>query len=313
MSDPVTNADIEDVLSSIRRLVAQDGEQDGATPPPPVASGRLVLTPALRVMDTAPPEEVVSADAQDDDRPEVDASQDAPSDLPAPELVEGHELADLPHDDSAKRNLEARIAELEAVIADTSGQFHQQWEQDGEEGTDNAGGTVDSFSWEDFAAPQADIKINPDAEIEEARMAEFVEPEPDHSDGDTIAAMPFLRRGFNLPYEEQGSDADEPAEAPAEQPEPELDDPEPRSQLVSDTIPEQVAPDLDAMSDLDDTTDEPAYEGQDFVVDEEALRALVVQIVHQELQGALGERITRNVRNLVRREIRRALTSQELE
>jgi len=43
------------------------------------------------------------------------------------------------------------------------------------------------------------------------------------------------------------------------------------------------------------------------------LRELVTEIVRQELQGALGERITRNVRKLVRREIHRALTSQELE
>ena len=47
--------------------------------------------------------------------------------------------------------------------------------------------------------------------------------------------------------------------------------------------------------------------------DEEALRDLVTEIVRQELQGGLGERITRNVRKLVRREIHRALASQELE
>jgi cell pole-organizing protein PopZ len=49
------------------------------------------------------------------------------------------------------------------------------------------------------------------------------------------------------------------------------------------------------------------------VLDEETLRELVAEIVRQELQGALGERITRNVRKLVRREIQRALTSNELE
>jgi len=35
--------------------------------------------------------------------------------------------------------------------------------------------------------------------------------------------------------------------------------------------------------------------------------------VRSELQGALGERITRNVRKLVRREIYRVLSSQEFE
>ena len=52
---------------------------------------------------------------------------------------------------------------------------------------------------------------------------------------------------------------------------------------------------------------------EDELLDEEALRDLVAEIVRAELQGALGERITRNVRKLVRREIHRALTAQELE
>lgn len=47
-------------------------------------------------------------------------------------------------------------------------------------------------------------------------------------------------------------------------------------------------------------------------LDEEMLRQLVIDIVRQELQGALGERITRNVRKLVRREIQRELNGQDL-
>ena len=56
-----------------------------------------------------------------------------------------------------------------------------------------------------------------------------------------------------------------------------------------------------------------AFGVEDQLMDEEALRDLVAEIVRAELQGALGERITRNVRKLVRREIHRALTAQELE
>jgi hypothetical protein len=51
----------------------------------------------------------------------------------------------------------------------------------------------------------------------------------------------------------------------------------------------------------------------DELLDEDALRDIVSEIVREELQGALGERITRNVRKLVRREIHRALAAQELE
>lgn len=56
---------------------------------------------------------------------------------------------------------------------------------------------------------------------------------------------------------------------------------------------------------------EPAEDDQPF--DEDALRDLVAEIVREELAGALGERITRNVRKLVRREIMRTLSTRDLE
>ena len=62
----------------------------------------------------------------------------------------------------------------------------------------------------------------------------------------------------------------------------------------------------------DDAT-KPARQADAEMLDEAALRDMVAEIVRQELQGALGERITRNVRKLVRREIHRALATQELD
>ncbi|WP_413872342.1 hypothetical protein [Albidovulum sp.] len=53
--------------------------------------------------------------------------------------------------------------------------------------------------------------------------------------------------------------------------------------------------------------------GEDGVIDMDMLRDLVAEIIREELQGALGERITRNVRMLVRREINRALEARGLE
>ena len=46
---------------------------------------------------------------------------------------------------------------------------------------------------------------------------------------------------------------------------------------------------------------------------EEALRDLVARIVREELKGALGERITRNLRKMIRREIARAVTARGAE
>lgn len=89
--------------------------------------------------------------------------------------------------------------------------------------------------------------------------------------------------------------------------------------------PEVAAPDTPAPEAAIDATAEPAAELADYlhaaandgdpalsgeedaVLDEETLRLLVAQIVREELKGQLGERITQQVRKLVRAEIAKAL------
>ena len=82
MSDPVTNVAIEDVLSSIRRLVSEDARVRPlglrAEPEAPDGpAGKLVLTPALRV--SAP------------------AADDAPEQDDAPPRVGNEIMQSLPH------------------------------------------------------------------------------------------------------------------------------------------------------------------------------------------------------------------------
>ncbi len=48
-------------------------------------------------------------------------------------------------------------------------------------------------------------------------------------------------------------------------------------------------------------------------IDEAVLRDLVRDLIREELSGSLGERITRNVRKLVRAEINRAITARNLD
>ncbi|MHA6343992.1 hypothetical protein [Roseivivax sp. CAU 1761] len=48
-------------------------------------------------------------------------------------------------------------------------------------------------------------------------------------------------------------------------------------------------------------------------IDEQTLRGLIAEIVHEELRGPLGARITRNIRTLVQREIQIALTSNDFD
>lgn len=61
---------------------------------------------------------------------------------------------------------------------------------------------------------------------------------------------------------------------------------------------------MDGMAEDDDTFET--------VIDEATLRILVAQIVREELQGQLGERITLQVRKLVRAEIARTLDARGL-
>lgn len=51
----------------------------------------------------------------------------------------------------------------------------------------------------------------------------------------------------------------------------------------------------------------------DALLDENELRELVAEVLREELKGPLGERITRNVRKLVRREIAQALSSLDVD
>lgn len=73
---------------------------------------------------------------------------------------------------------------------------------------------------------------------------------------------------------------------------------------------EDLRDEFDDEAELDDAGTGLFDEG---VIDEEMLRDMVAQLIREELRGALGERITQNVRKLVRREIQRALMGQEFD
>lgn len=64
----------------------------------------------------------------------------------------------------------------------------------------------------------------------------------------------------------------------------------------------------EAMPSLTDADGNPVT-----VIDEAALNDIVRALIREELQGMLGEKITQNVRKLVRAEINRALTARSLD
>jgi hypothetical protein len=58
---------------------------------------------------------------------------------------------------------------------------------------------------------------------------------------------------------------------------------------------------------------EPVVQEEDSIFSEDVLRELVRDLIREQLQGDLGERITRNIRKLVKAEIARVVAVQALE
>ncbi len=82
---------------------------------------------------------------------------------------------------------------------------------------------------------------------------------------------------------------------------------------IADAITETAVE--SAASAIVDELDEDlaAYLSEETALDEDMLRDLVTQVVRSELEGELGERMTRNIRKLVRREVFSILESREAE
>lgn len=155
MSDPEEHIEIEDTLSSIRRLVTEEDRNGLDTFAANETPGeRLVLTPALRVAD------------------ELDQSRDQTGQAKplflkqqtSPDQVSGKETDAFVGDETAHRSesprktgsfvaLSSRIAALETAIAETD----DQWEPDGSVGDDYAGTNVGTITWPDDGDTGGDV------------------------------------------------------------------------------------------------------------------------------------------------------------
>jgi len=311
MSDPVTNVEIEDVLSSIRKLVsADDRSSKEADTSDEARIDKLVLTPSLRVDTTSvSPDETVAPGESTDER-EGNASSECAEmsdDAEAPVA----ESPDDPSDDTTE------VLSDDPVQSDTPGEhdvMDDAWEDDepvhaaedllpepGSEEEDDQGADADQVAltssraavFEKAAAAQDDDAWEQEEATDEA-PPEMSEATVAWEDSDVIATHDDMPSDVHAASEDEGLEPFTPEEDDVAEAEIYADDAE--------------TPTGNAFhGDADVLGDDEA------VLDEEALRDLVAEIVRQELQGALGERITRNVRKLVRREIQRALAAQELE
>lgn len=303
MSDPVANVDIEDVLSSIRRLVSNGPEKDGRAARDAREADRLVLTPSQRVDDAGEAEageagrespataRAGSAGVTEAHPPETD-ERDAWDDGLGiePESADG----DMAGDEVALAAFSLDMADAgDAARGDTVPDTGESDAREAGHGTGEEVGTgAEDPALEGIAAMFARHEAatpstwEPDGDEEDAFADQGSAPALDWRDidesddenlyGPEIAGAGHAGRG-----------------------------PEPEGEGRAH------ARDLDSEARV--TEDNAFAIDEEAVLDEEALRDLVAEIVREELMGTLGERITRNVRKLVRREIHRALNSQDFD
>ncbi len=307
MSDQVTNVDIEDVLSSIRRLVAE-GDQKKAVRSSgygegDVVSDKLVLTPNFRVKEaeqtSAPAADIEDQEIEQDAPVEADPSEDEMLVLqPEQSVPKNEELLDI-----SGRSLEETVAGFEARVSDPD----KQWEPDGSEvTTPELTWTSSGFS----AAPPETFPPEPE-DLEPVKILLDRKEKP-------AATEPVI--------EVEAEESTQPTFKPAE---PDMETfgafvPHPRPHRWSEQVERRTLPmtDEDDTDYGDDLADAKSSGGDEMLeqylhdgrlIDEAALRRVVQEVLREELQGPLGERITRNVRKLVRREIHNILTTQEFE
>ena len=294
MSDPVANVEVEDVLSSIRRLVSEDSRPSMKTATPvKLSPDRLVLTPALRVEDDQDEDEAVveptiqawsefGAGPEDQDANLADRSEnnsDATSDVYEPEQAEAVQDHDEQPQEETHDVSEAPAAEpfvLESVVNHAEPEMDAPFEEIAE------ADIPDHEAEAAFFADQSESLTSKIAALEAVIGKTDDQWEPD----DTGSSDYSGTEAPSMKWEDVGSDND-------------ADNAEGDN---AETVEVDVEPQQAAFS-----------QSADELLDEDALRDIVSEIVREELQGALGERITRNVRKLVRREIHRALAAQELE
>ncbi|MEX0350255.1 MAG: hypothetical protein AB3N15_12600 [Paracoccaceae bacterium] len=326
MSNQVANVGIEDVLSSIRKLVSSEDvpERQPVTAQRPKKANKLVLTPALRVSDSvaepehrAPPKRVSAVPWRNPKTTLFEAAQahepdgaDAPPAKPRPMLLRPEDA--VPNEKIAWIRPEVAKA-ARAEDAQTLGEaadgfaFHGQNAVDDEDGASDEPPLTKKIEALEAAIARTDDQWEPDGATDEDYSGTKVEPAigwQDRAPSDGTATGPDVASRVEI--------------AAASVVEPAIDESDPgHSASPVQGQAELAAEDKDAVR-ADDTqqtasvTAEGIPAANEAVLDEERLQKLVAEIVRQELQGVLGERITRNVRKLVRREIQRALTARDL-
>lgn len=276
MSKDASGSEFDDVMSSVRSLVTAESERRAAQ-----SQGKLLLTPSFRVADSG------------ETQPHPPAASER----------------------RAFPTLEERIAELEEAV----GAEGAEWEPDGSEDLSqhapdrvvlpldpklrrNGGAAPEPSTLQEDLIFVAAGEPETEADESPSAPAEAVRSVQEHA---AIRSESALGESAEKAVRHVSSAAaPTPPKAPAPAGGSDQTFSEPVATFRHQSARKSPPP---AREHVDEAEEEPA------ILDEAALRDLVAEILREELQGALGERITRNVRKLVRAEIQRAFAARDLD
>lgn len=290
MSEPLSSVEIEDVLSSIRRLVSEDLRPgvrvSRPSETPQNGGGKLILTPALRVIV--------------DDRPAAGLAP-LPNRVPTASAIEQVMAVVGAAVGAQNDDWEPEIGDVE-IMSSESGAALEGWLQTKSAATEVWAEEIDVGVVEFQTFPPAKAFMSEDADgYQDDGRGDPIAIEPILTDSDENTDIPGWTKqsGGGQPT---GEDDLAPSETRALEPDVAWAD-EAEARVIAELENEQ------------DASVEPHLfvDAQGAAFEEQVLRELVRDIIRDELQGGLGERITRNIRKLVRAEIARALATQALD
>lgn len=290
MSEPLSSNDIEDVVSSVRRLVSPEAR------PRPVSRDlgmdRLILTPSLRI--------VVEHQAS------------------GPAVIKLEALSKKARTSSSR----TKTRMISAPILTVKGAEVLMPVQDQQEPLATSLGAVASLSEMALSAEEAEL-------VSDDPVAEVSKPEQVKTRRRAVSAKSAPAKARAKPKAVGARAAKAVKSAVEVAPTVTLHAAEPAAEAqpqdvapVADAIlaPVEAFPEVaDEILALEPPVVQPSAaltdaEGNPIsLLDEDQLIQLLRRVIRDELQGALGEKITRNVRKLVRAELARALTAETLE
>ncbi|MGI1663405.1 hypothetical protein ACRDNQ_14280 [Palleronia sp. KMU-117] len=316
----------EDLIRAVEDLRIETAEADGDLPglAGDDAPGRTSPTGAETEAKPAAAPEVrrglfLAVPPQPEPQPEPPAEAPArASDAPMPaglfftrhdRAAEEHAEEHTAEDHTAEDQMAEDHAAEEQRAEDQRAEEHRA-EQHGAEdhAANDAWGTNEEADTADASAPELQPTADPDAgkaadaldEVPDAPIhagdvheaAPFREVETPDAEADLAQFRPTFRHAAHLPGPVVGPTVD-----------------------TTEIAPEaKVEAEIGARPEGDWRGSEPADAAEvALTIDDAQLRALVAELLHQELQGPLGEKITRNIRKLVRREIERALAVRDFD